>query len=87
MRLLHHPNIVAFKSSHKQRGEKEDEVFLHIIMEYVPDTVHKVITQYNKRGAIVPNLVTKVSSHPTAGCHARHTAHPPATMGTMPFPQ
>jgi glycogen synthase kinase 3 beta len=29
-------------------GEKEDEVFLNIVMDYIPETVYRVIKHFKK---------------------------------------
>mmetsp|Transcript_32012 Transcript_32012/g.89625 ORF Transcript_32012/g.89625 Transcript_32012/m.89625 type:complete len:406 (+) Transcript_32012:66-1283(+) len=48
MRLLSHPNVVQLKNSFFTNGETLDEVFLNLVLEYVPDTVHRVSRQYSK---------------------------------------
>ncbi|KAH1190345.1 Glycogen synthase kinase-3 MsK-1 [Glycine max] len=47
MRLLDHPNVVALKHCFFSTTEK-DELYLNLVLEYVPETVNRVIKHYNK---------------------------------------
>jgi serine/threonine protein kinase len=40
MKVLDHPNIVKLKQCFYSHTEK-DETFLHLVLEYVPDTVYR----------------------------------------------
>ena len=46
MRLLDHPNVVSLKHCFFSTTEK-DELYLNLVLEYVPETVHRVIKHYN----------------------------------------
>jgi glycogen synthase kinase 3 beta len=48
MRELHHPNLVALRHAFFTQGDKKDEIYLNVVMEYVPETVFRVIKHYNK---------------------------------------
>jgi glycogen synthase kinase 3 beta len=60
MRLLNHPNVVQLKNSFFTNGDKPDEVFLNLVLEYVPDTVYRVLRHYAKLKQQVPLIYTKV---------------------------
>lgn len=60
MKQLHHPNIVALKHYFYQNGEKEDEIYLNLVLEFVPDTVYKVTKQYNSLRQSPPMIVAKL---------------------------
>ncbi|KAJ7973113.1 Protein kinase [Quillaja saponaria] len=47
MRLLDHPNVVSLKNCFLSTTEKQ-ELYLNLVLEYVPETVHRVIKHYNK---------------------------------------
>eukprot|EP00183_Erythrolobus_madagascarensis_P006668 CAMPEP_0185844434 /NCGR_PEP_ID=MMETSP1354-20130828/601_1 /TAXON_ID=708628 /ORGANISM="Erythrolobus madagascarensis, Strain CCMP3276" /LENGTH=412 /DNA_ID=CAMNT_0028544099 /DNA_START=209 /DNA_END=1447 /DNA_ORIENTATION=+ len=49
MRSLDHPNVVMLKHCFYSSGEKADEVFLNVVMEFVPETVYNVSRQYVKQ--------------------------------------
>ena len=45
---LHHPNCVEMRQSFYTSGDKEDEVYLNVVMDYIPDTAYRVMKQYLK---------------------------------------
>ncbi|OAY82789.1 Shaggy-related protein kinase alpha [Ananas comosus] len=59
MRLLDHPNVIALKHCFFSTTEK-DELYLNLVLEYVPETVHRVVKHYNKMGQRMPLLYVKL---------------------------
>jgi glycogen synthase kinase 3 beta len=51
MRLLDHPNVVKLKHSFYSTAER-DEVYLNLVLEFVPDTVYRIIKHYAKRAQV-----------------------------------
>ena len=51
MRLLEHPNVVKLKQSFYSTAERED-VYLNLVLEFVPDTVYRIIKHYAKRAQV-----------------------------------
>lgn len=47
MRLLDHPNVVELKHCFFSTTEK-DELYLNLVLEYIPETVHRVSRHYSK---------------------------------------
>ena len=41
MKTLRHPNIVDLRGCFYSSGEKKDEVYLNLLLEFVPETVYK----------------------------------------------
>ncbi|KAI4319355.1 hypothetical protein MLD38_032960 [Melastoma candidum] len=62
MRLLDHPNTVSLKHCFFSTTEK-DELYLNLVLEYVPETVHRVIKHYNKMNQRMPILYVKLYSY------------------------
>ena len=60
MRLVSHPNIVALRAFFYSNGEKKDEVFLNLVLEYVPETVYKASRHFAKMKQSMPILNVKV---------------------------
>lgn len=60
MKELNHPNIVGMKHAFYTKGEKPEEIYLNIVMEYVPDTSYRVMKYYNKMKQPVPILLIKL---------------------------
>ncbi|PWA42085.1 glycogen synthase kinase-3 [Artemisia annua] len=62
MRVLDHPNVVALKHCFFSTTEKE-ELYLNLVLEYVPETVHRVIKHYNKMNQRMPMIYVKLYSY------------------------
>ncbi|KAK9764568.1 glycogen synthase kinase 3 [Basidiobolus ranarum] len=60
MRMLIHPNIVSLKAFYYSNGDKRDEVFLNLVLEYVPETIYRVNRQYTNSKQSVPMLHVKL---------------------------
>ncbi|CAI4230189.1 unnamed protein product [Auanema sp. JU1783] len=60
MRKLSHPNIVKLKYFFYSGGEKKDELYLNLILEYVPETVYRVARHYSKQRQILPLIYVKL---------------------------
>lgn len=64
MRQLDHCNIVQLKYFFFSQSDK-DEVYLNLLLEYIPETVYRVARHYNKQKQPIPLIYVKVS-WPTA---------------------
>lgn len=62
MRLLDHPNVVFLKHCFFSTSEK-DELYLNLVLEYVPETVHRVIKHYNKLNQRMPLIYVKIYAY------------------------
>ncbi|KAL1212755.1 Shaggy-related protein kinase alpha [Cardamine amara subsp. amara] len=62
MRLLDHPNVVSLKHCFFSTTEK-DELYLNLVLEYVPETVHRVIKHYNKLSQRMPLIYVKLYTY------------------------
>ncbi|VDD94083.1 unnamed protein product [Enterobius vermicularis] len=60
MRKLEHQNIVKLKYFFFSSGEKKDDLFLNLILEYVPETVYRVARHYSKQRQIIPIIYVKL---------------------------
>ncbi|MCP9265395.1 Glycogen synthase kinase-3 beta [Dirofilaria immitis] len=60
MRKLEHQNIVKLKYFFYSSGEKKDDLFLNLILEYIPETVYRVARHYSKQRQIIPALYIKL---------------------------
>jgi len=59
MRVLDHPNVVALKHCFFSKTAKE-ELYLNLVLEYVPETAHRVIKHYSKMNQRMPLLYAKL---------------------------
>ncbi|KAJ6876559.1 shaggy-related protein kinase NtK-1-like [Populus alba x Populus x berolinensis] len=62
MRLLDHPNVVSLKHCFFSTTEK-DELYLNLVLEYVPETVHRVIKHYRKMNQKMPLIYVKLYTY------------------------
>ncbi|XP_054265470.1 glycogen synthase kinase-3 beta-like isoform X2 [Macrosteles quadrilineatus] len=60
MRRLEHCNIVKLKYFFYSSGDKKDEVYLNLVLEYIPETVYKVARHYSKSKQTIPTSFIKL---------------------------
>jgi len=60
MRRLEHCNIVKLMYFFYTSGDKKDEIYLNLVLEYIPETVYKVARQYSKQKQTIPVLFIKL---------------------------
>lgn len=63
MRLLAqhpHPYIVLLKHHFISKGSKEGDVYLNLVLEYIPETIHSVVKHYNRMHELVPIFSVKL---------------------------
>ena len=63
MQELNHPNVIKLRHHFYTSGDKEDEVYLNCVMDYVPDTLSRIIRQYNKSKITMPKLIVKLYAY------------------------
>lgn len=79
MRQLKHTNVVELKYFFYSSGTKKDEIYLNLVMEFLPETLYQVSRAYSKAKQPVPNLHVKLYAfqmlrglayiHSTGICH------------------
>jgi len=62
MHLLDHPNVVQLKHYFFSTTDK-NEVYLNLVLEYVPETVHRVIKYYNRMNQHMPLLSVQLYTY------------------------
>ncbi|VDC05371.1 unnamed protein product [Peniophora sp. CBMAI 1063] len=60
MRLVKHPNVVDLRAFYYTGGDKKDEVYLNLVLEYVPETVYRASRHYSKLKQPMPMLQIKL---------------------------
>jgi len=60
MRLVGHPNVVELKAFFYSNGDKKDEVYLNLVLEFVPETVYRASRHYSKLKQTMPMLQIKL---------------------------
>ena len=54
LKLLHHHNCITLKASFKTKGTKRNEVYLNIVMEYLPISLHSFVSAYRDQKMFPP---------------------------------
>jgi glycogen synthase kinase 3 beta len=60
MRKLNHCNIVKLKYFFYSGGEKKEEVYLNLVLEFIPETVYRVARHYSKSKQTLPMSYIKL---------------------------
>jgi glycogen synthase kinase 3 beta len=67
------------RQSFYTNGDKPDEVYLNVVMDYIPDTAYRVMKQYLKINKGVPPIVVKLYAYQLmrsiAYIHAKGICH------------
>lgn len=64
MQTISHPNIVELKNHFYTDGEKnQDELYLNLVLEFIPDTVYRVARSYSKVKQPIPLLYVKLYTY------------------------
>jgi glycogen synthase kinase 3 beta len=63
LKEINYENLIKMKSHFFTYGENKDDVYLNIVMEYIPDTLGKVIRYYKKIDSQFPHLLVKIYSY------------------------
>eukprot|EP01059_Diplonema_ambulator_P015816 TRINITY_DN27024_c0_g1_i1.p1 TRINITY_DN27024_c0_g1~~TRINITY_DN27024_c0_g1_i1.p1 ORF type:complete len:365 (+),score=49.95 TRINITY_DN27024_c0_g1_i1:53-1147(+) len=60
MRMLSHCNVVCMKHCFYSNGEKPEELYLNLVLEYVPDTVYRFTRHFTKNKEFMPIVFVKL---------------------------
>lgn len=71
MRLLHHPNVI--KLHHYFKIDDDGKSYLHLVLDYVPDTIHRLIRHHKSTRQTLPILFVKMYVYQT--CRALAHMH------------
>eukprot|EP00919_Chromeraceae_sp_WS-2016_P039036 GHVR01093208.1.p1 GENE.GHVR01093208.1~~GHVR01093208.1.p1 ORF type:complete len:379 (-),score=116.65 GHVR01093208.1:345-1481(-) len=66
MRDLKHPSIVGLKHAFFTAGDKPDELFLNVVMEFMSETVYGVMKHYIKTKSQMPMIYIKLYTYQLA---------------------
>jgi serine/threonine protein kinase len=62
MQMLDHPNVVALKHCFYSNTEK-DELYLNLVLEYVPETMYRIAKHYNRMSQRMPLIYCKLYAY------------------------
>jgi len=65
MKRVRHPSVVRLKDYFYAKGEKSDDVFLHLVMPYIPETIYSTLRTHTKAKRLIPTKLVKVVTYTT----------------------
>lgn len=68
MHMLDHPNIVALKHCFFSTTNRE-EIYLNLVLEFVPETVNRISRHYNKMNLCMPLIYVKLYTYQVCFTH------------------
>lgn len=78
-REMRHPNIVTLKHAFYTSGDSPDELYLNMVMEYVPETVYCVMKRFGKQKQPMPKVLVQLYAYQAcrslAHLHASSVVH------------
>ena len=63
IKQLNHPNVIKLRQAFYTPGEKQEEIYLNVVMDYIPDTLSRVVRNYHKSKTQIPMLLVKLYSY------------------------
>ncbi|WBW72532.1 serine/threonine protein kinase Gsk3 [Schizosaccharomyces osmophilus] len=60
MRLIKHPNIVDLIAYYYNTGENIDEVYLNLVLEFMPETIYRASRLYTRQKVSMPIIEVKL---------------------------
>jgi glycogen synthase kinase 3 beta len=63
MEELNHPNAIYTKHAFHLPAEKPNDVYLCLVMEYIPDTAYRLIRGLHREGRSMPMTLVKLYSY------------------------
>ncbi len=55
-----HPYIVQLKHHFSSKGSKSDDVYLNLVLEYVPETIYSINKNHLKKKELMPTFSIKI---------------------------
>jgi len=63
MQELNHCNVIKLKHAFETAGDNPDEVYLNVVMDFIPETLYRVLKYYVKMKQPFPNILVKLYAY------------------------
>jgi len=63
LKALDHQNVIKMKYAFLSSGETDDDVYLNVVMDYMPESLYDLSQSYAKRKQLFPNMLLKLYSY------------------------
>ena len=78
-KTLNHPNVIHLTHAFYTTGEKKDEIYLNLVMNYVPDNLNRINRNYVQKKEQFPIFLIKLYCFQIARAlnyiHSKHICH------------
>jgi len=63
LQMIDNENLIKLKHAFFTEGDKADEIYLNVVMDFIPETLSKLIRQYHKSKNQIPMILVKLYSY------------------------
>jgi len=63
LQTLNHPHVTTLKNAFHTPGKTPDEVYLNIVMDYIPQNLYQILRYYRKHKKTLPPILVKLYSY------------------------
>ena len=63
LKELNHPNVIKLRHYFYTQAEKPDDLYLNCVMDFIPDTLSRIIRNYHKAKTNIPLILLKLYSY------------------------
>lgn len=60
---LNHPNCIKVHNYFFSKKDESGQIFLNLVMDYIPDTLYKILRFYYKKSVDFPTALGKIYSY------------------------
>jgi len=63
LKELNHPNVIKLRNYFYTKGDNQQEIYLNCVMDFIPETLSKLIKYFYKTKSVMPVLLVKIYSY------------------------
>ena len=63
MKEVSHPNVITLRHAFYTTGTNQDELYLNVVMDFMPDTIYRTVKHYSKMRQQMPILLVKLYAY------------------------
>ena len=63
LKELNHPNVIKLRNYFYTKGDNAGEIYLNCVMDFIPETLSKIIKFFNKSKTVMPSILVKLYAY------------------------